>query len=114
MAVEAMKAGAIDFLQKPFRDQELLDCVQKALGSLDQSLAAQTAVAKAAACFESLTPRERQVLEFLVDGKANKVIAIELDISPRTVEIHRARVMEKMQVKSLPELVKVVMRVREP
>lgn len=113
MAVEAMKAGAIDFLQKPFRDQELLDCVQKALASLDQSQAQQTAVAEASACFESLTPRERQVLDYLVDGAANKVIASELNISPRTVEIHRARVMEKMQVRSLPELVKVVIRVRE-
>jgi len=113
MAVEAMKAGAIDFLQKPFRDQELLDCVQKALASLDQTMAEQQALVQANACFNSLTPREREVLNYLVDGAANKVIAIDLNISPRTVEIHRARVMEKMQVKSLPELVKVVLQLRQ-
>ena len=109
MAVEAMKLGAVDFLPKPFRDQDLLDCVQKALDRLDVETAKAEQDADVKTRLDSLTPREREVLGYLMDGAANKVIAIELDISPRTVEIHRARVMEKMGVRTLPDLVKNVL-----
>ncbi len=109
MAVEAMKLGAVDFLPKPFRDQDLLDCVQKALDRVDAESAQAKQDANVKAQLDSLTPREREVLGYLMDGAANKVIAIELNISPRTVEIHRARVMEKMGVRTLPDLVKRVL-----
>ena len=109
MAVEAMKLGAVDFLPKPFRDQDLLDCVQKALDRVDAESAQAKQDANVKAQLDSLTPREREVLGYLMDGAANKVIAIELNISPRTVEIHRARVVEKMGVRTLPDLVKRVL-----
>jgi two-component system response regulator FixJ len=105
MAVEAMQHGAFDFLQKPFRDQDLLDRIQKALvkdGQLRQSLGEHTRIRER---LESLTPREREVLDLLVQGKQNKAVAQDLGVSPRTVEIHRARVMEKMAVQSVAELV---------
>ena len=113
MAVHAVKAGAVDFLIKPFRDQELLDKVQQALqedAKVREKLQDRGAVADRIA---SLTPREREVMKMVVDGKANKVIAIDLGISQRTVEIHRARMMEKMQVASVALLVQRVMRSRE-
>lgn len=107
-AVEAMKHGALEFIQKPFREQQLIDALQKALQlnledqkRLERIQHTQTKLA-------SLTKRETQILEAVVSGKANKVIAIELFVSQRTVEIHRAKVMEKMEVKSLAELVKIV------
>jgi two-component system response regulator FixJ len=107
-AVEAMKKGAAEFIQKPFRDQVLIDAIQKALQinlkdqiRLEKIQQTQTKLA-------SLTDRETQILEAVLLGKANKVIAIEIHLSQRTVEIHRAHVMEKMCVKSLAELVKIV------
>ncbi|MGQ0741085.1 MAG: response regulator FixJ [Alphaproteobacteria bacterium] len=106
LAVRAMKAGAIDFIEKPFDDEVLLASVRRALG---EGLRARqdTALAHLARLrIAELTPRERQVLELLVAGKQNKVIAHELDISPRTIEIHRANLMAKMQVRSLSELVR--------
>jgi len=106
LAVRAMKAGAVDFIEKPFDDELLLESVKRALakssGSRTQASLAQTAESR----ITQLTPRERQVLDHLVAGHANKVIAYELDISPRTVEIHRAHLMEKMQARSLPDLVR--------
>jgi two-component system, LuxR family, response regulator FixJ len=111
MAVEAMQQGALDFVQKPYREQELLEKIERAFeidkanrGSLQerQSIAAR---------LQNLTPRELDVLRLLVEGKANKVIAIDLDISQRTVEIHRARVMEKLEANSLAHLVRMVMAV---
>ncbi|MBV8166544.1 MAG: response regulator transcription factor, partial [Alphaproteobacteria bacterium] len=96
MAVRAMKAGAVDFIEKPFSDTTILDSVRRAMEASAHAGAAQGASVEALQRLESLTPRERQVLECLVRGRPNKVIAYELDISPRTVEIHRARVMEKM------------------
>ena len=108
MAVRAMKAGATDFIEKPFHDQTLLDVVQRAL-------AASSAVPQAAddggratleARLASLTPREREVMLLVVEGRPNKVVATRLDLSTRTVEVHRAKVMEKMQVRSLAELVR--------
>jgi two-component system response regulator FixJ len=106
MAVQAMKDGAFDFLQKPFRDQELLDRINAAL---KQDLENREMVERHADLkrrMESLTPREREVMALVVDGKANKVIAIDLGLSERTVEIHRANVMEKMGSRSVAHLVK--------
>jgi two-component system response regulator FixJ len=109
LAVRAMKAGAIDFIEKPFDDELLLQSIKRALeqrkASSDQNALAQIAIDR----IGLLTERERQVLERLVAGQANKVIAYELDISPRTVEIHRAHVMEKMQARSLSDVVRLAL-----
>ena len=106
MAVQAMKDGAFDFLQKPFRDQELLDRINGALKLDAQNRESVDRLADLKARQESLTPRERDVLVLVVDAKANKVIAIDLGLSERTVEIHRANVMEKMGARSVAHLVK--------
>jgi len=106
MAVEAMQKGAVDFIQKPFRDQELLDRVSEALTTDQERRSAREEKAEVLSRIEKLTNRERQVLDLVVTGKPNKVIAYELGVSQRTVEIHRARVMEKMQAKSLADLVR--------
>lgn len=106
MAVQAMKEGAFDFLQKPFRDQDLIDCINRALKADTENRAALEKHADIKRRFESLTPREMEVMEMLVDGRANKVIAIDLGLSERTVEIHRANVMEKMGVRSVAHLVR--------
>lgn len=109
MAVEAIQHGAFDFLQKPFRDQDLIDRVQRALAADHanrQSLAQQDVLRQR---YGSLTPREQEVLVLVTKGKANKVMAGDLDISQRTVEIHRARVMEKMGAQSLAQLVRMAM-----
>ena len=113
MAVEAMKLGALDFLQKPFRDQDLLDRIQQALQNDAERRQEITERETIRARINSLTPRERQVLDMILEGKANKVIAIDLELSQRTVEIHRARVMEKMQARSLATLVQMVMQARD-
>ena len=106
LAVRAMRAGAIDFIEKPFDDELLLQSIKRALEQRKESNS-QTALAQIAVDrIALLTERERQVLERLVAGQANKVIAYELDISPRTVEIHRAHVMEKMQARSLSDVVR--------
>ncbi len=106
MAVEAVKKGAADFLTKPFRDQELLDSINRAI-ELDESRRCEKEnIKQVEKCLAELTPRERQVMDLVVSGKANKVIAMELNLSPRTVEVHRAHVMEKMKADSLAELVK--------
>lgn len=106
MAVQAMKDGAFDFLQKPFRDQELLDRINAALKQDAQNRESVDRLADLKSREESLTPREREVLALVVDGKANKVIAIDLGLSERTVEIHRANCMEKMGARSVAHLVK--------
>lgn len=106
MAVEAMQKGAVDFIQKPFRDQELLDRISEALTTDQERRSAREEKAEVLSRIEKLTNRERQVLDLVVTGKPNKVIAYELGVSQRTVEIHRARVMEKMQAKSLADLVR--------
>jgi FixJ family two-component response regulator len=106
MAVQAMKDGAFDFLQKPFRDQELIDRINGALKLDAQNRESVDRLADLKAREQSLTPREREVLVLVVDGKANKVIAIDLGLSERTVEIHRANVMEKMGARSVAHLVK--------
>jgi FixJ family two-component response regulator len=105
MAVRALKAGAIDFLEKPFHDQDLLDRIQQALQD-DQArrLGAETR-AVVQRRIDSLTPREREVMDLLIQGKSTKVIAAGLNLSAKTVEFHRAKVMEKMQTHSSVELV---------
>jgi len=112
MAVKAMKAGAVDFLQKPFRDQELIDRVHAALDhdSLEREMS--EARARVQDRIETLTTREVEVMDQVVEGMANKEIAFELGLSPRTVEIHRARVMSKMRAGSLPDLVRQVLKAR--
>jgi FixJ family two-component response regulator len=109
MAVEAMKRGAVEFIQKPFREQELLDCIQSAL-RMHEELKHQLEYANQITTrLQSLTKREAEVMHRIISGQANKVIAIELNLSQRTIEIHRANVMEKMQAKSLAELVTMVL-----
>ncbi len=109
MAVEAMQKGAVDFIQKPFRDQELLDRISEALKTDQERRSEQKQKSEVQERMARLTNREREVLDLVVTGKPNKIIAFELDVSQRTVEIHRARVMEKMQAKSLADLVKMQM-----
>jgi two-component system, LuxR family, response regulator FixJ len=109
MAVEAMQAGAFDFLQKPFRDQDLIDRIQRALEKDRSNRSALIERNTIRERLESLTPREREVLTMVTSGKANKVMATDLGVSQRTVEIHRSRVMEKMGASSLAQLVRMVM-----
>ncbi|WP_247887343.1 response regulator FixJ [Azospirillum sp. SYSU D00513] len=122
LAVRAMKAGAADFIEKPFEDQQLIDSLRAALARAAASASAAGVAPTAAETAQPaecppeiagrlalLTPRERDVLQCLLEGKSNKIIAFDLSISPRTVEIHRARVMEKMQADSLPLLVRMAM-----
>lgn len=109
LAVRAMKAGAVDFIEKPYDDDLLLESVGRAQ-ALNLNLRAKASSAQEAAeRISTLTPREREVLEHLVAGQPNKVIAHELGISPRTVEIHRAHLMEKMQARSLSDLVRIAL-----
>jgi two-component system, LuxR family, response regulator FixJ len=109
MAVEAMQQGAFDFLQKPFRDQDLLDRIQRALVKDAESRATLGEHSRIRIHLESLTAREREVLDLLTQGKQNKAIAQDLGVSPRTIEIHRARVMEKMDAQSVAELVRMML-----
>lgn len=109
MAVEAMQQGAFDFLQKPFRDQDLIDRIQRALERDARNRAALEQHSRIRERLDSLTPREREVLALMTRGKPNKVMAAELGVSQRTVEIHRARVMEKSGAASLAQLVRMVM-----
>jgi FixJ family two-component response regulator len=109
MAVEAMQHGAFDFLQKPFRDQDLIERVQRALERDLRSRSSLAQHAQIRSHFASLTPREREVLELMIRGKPNKVMAADLGVSQRTVEIHRARVMEKTGAASLAQLVRMAM-----
>ena len=113
MAVEAMQAGAFDFLQKPFRDQDLIDRIQRALEKDRANRAVLGERSLIRERLESLTPREREVLEMVSSGKPNKIMAADLGVSQRTVEIHRARVMEKMGASSLAQLVRMVMDLEE-
>src|SRR5579871_3695958 len=113
MAVEAMQHGAFDFLQKPFRDQDLLDRVQRAL-ERDNSMRSQVrATDQIRQNLASLTPSEREVLQLVTAGKPNKVMAADLGVSQRTIEIHRSRVMDKMQAGSLAQLVRMLIEVQD-
>ena len=114
MAVEALQNGAFDFIQKPYRDQELLDRINQALSWDEEHRSEEDHKRDLQARLDSLTPREREVMDCVVRGLANKVIAMDLDLSQRTVEIHRARVMEKMRARSLAELVRMSMLIQGP
>ena len=114
MAVAAMQHGAFDFLQKPFRDQDLLDRVQRAMVRDSESRGRLAARAEILARLAALTPREAEVMRLVTSGKANKVVGAELGVSQRTVEIHRAHVMEKMRAGSLAELVRMVLDAQAP
>lgn len=107
MAVEAMKRGAVDFIRKPFRDQELLNRINEALNLGAERLQKSKSMEEARAKVAELTPRETEVFERVASGQANKVIAIELGISERTVEIHRSQAMHKTGCRSLADLVRV-------
>jgi FixJ family two-component response regulator len=106
MSVKAMKAGAVDFLPKPFRDQDMLDAVTRALDQDRKRRDGEQAVSRLRHLFESLTRREREVLPLVVSGLMNKQIAYRLEISEITVKIHRGQVMKKMQARSLADLVR--------
>src|SRR5690606_1058448 len=105
MAVNAMKRGAADFIQKPFRDQDLIDRIHKALQQDRERRAARLEERAIRERLKTLTPREAEVMQRVVSGQANKVIAMDLGVSQRTVELHRARVMRKLRMRSLAELV---------
>jgi FixJ family two-component response regulator len=113
MAVEAMQQGAFDFLQKPFRDQDLIDRIQRALAKDQANRLELKGRSDVRERLEALTPREREVLNLVTGGKPNKIMAADLGVSQRTVEIHRARVMEKMHASSLAHLVRMVMDLNE-
>ncbi|HEY7673253.1 MAG TPA: response regulator transcription factor [Gammaproteobacteria bacterium] len=111
MAVKTMKSGAIDFIQKPFRDQDLLDRIHQALQIAQSSQDARREISTIQERVSRLTPREREVMDKVVKGCANKVIAMDLGVSQRTVELHRARVMQKMGARSLAELVRFAQKI---
>jgi len=114
MAVDAMKEGAVDFIQKPYREEALLEKIEAAL---EQDLEQRKTLDEKQEIIrriKSLTPREHEIMDRMIAGQANKVIAIELEISQRTVEIHRSRVMHKMGTHSLAHLVRMVLSVKDP
>lgn len=110
MAVRAVQAGAFDFVEKPFNDQDLLDRIQKAIARDADQRGKDAQRAQLRALFASLTPREREVLDLVVEGMSNKAIANSLGLSAKTVEVHRAKVMDKMHARSISDLVKMAMQ----
>ena len=112
LAVEAMKAGVVDFLEKPFEEDALPAAIQSALSSSPQAVEEDPERERIRSVLEALSPREAEVLEGVVEGKLNKVIAHELGISPRTVEVYRANVMSKTGARGLSELIRMVLLVR--
>jgi len=114
MAVQAVKHGAIDFLEKPFNDKDLLAIIERSLEHDRQQRERLQQASSAQSRLASLTPREREVMELVVAGKLNKLIADQLEISIKTVEAHRAKVMEKVGAHSLAELVQIVVANRDP
>ena len=114
MSVRAMKGGALDFLQKPFDSQELLDAIQRALQKSREGRAAESDQARVEGRLATLTPREREVLRLVVKGLLNKQIADELGAAEKTVKVHRGRVMRKMEADSVPDLVRMTQAVGFP
>jgi RNA polymerase sigma factor (sigma-70 family) len=112
MAVKAMKAGAVDFIEKPFDDEELLKSIRSAMQHDEKRRALRAQRADIAARMAELTPREHEVMAMVTDGKSNKEIASALGVSAKTVEVHRARVMDKMRADSLAELVRLALIAR--
>ncbi|CCE04686.1 two component transcriptional regulatory protein, LuxR family [Bradyrhizobium sp. STM 3843] len=110
LAVEAMKLGAIDFLEKPFEDERLVGMIESAIRQAEPAAKNEAATQDILARIATLSPRERQVMDGLMAGLSNKLIAREYDISPRTIEVYRANVMTKMGANSLSELVRLAMR----
>jgi two-component system response regulator FixJ len=110
LAVEAMKLGAVDFVEKPFEDDRLIGMIDAALRQAQSSARTEAATLDVTARIAALSPRERQVMDGLIAGLSNKLIAREYDISPRTIEVYRANVMTKMQANSLSELVRLAIR----
>ncbi len=113
MAVDAMKEGAVDFIQKPYREEALLEKIESALEQDQEQRKSLDEKQEIIRRVKSLTPREREIMDRMIAGQANKVIAIELEISQRTVEIHRSRVMHKMGTHSLAHLVRMVLSVKD-
>ena len=114
MSVQAMKAGAVEFLTKPFRDQELLDAVQEAIGRDRAARAQRAELAVIHSRYESLTSREQQVMQLVVRGLLNKQAAAELGTSEATIKLHRGRMMQKMQADSLADLIRMAERLANP
>jgi two-component system response regulator FixJ len=110
LAVEAIKLGAVDFLEKPFEDERLTTMIESAIQQAEPAARGDAITQEIMAKIESLSPRERQVMDGLMAGLSNKLIAREYDISPRTIEVYRANVMTKMGANSLSELVRLAMR----
>jgi len=111
MSVEAMKKGAVDFLTKPFNDEELLQAIEKAIEKDRQTRAEYDEALEIRRRIDLLTPRENEVLRYVIAGMLNKQIAYELKIAEKTVKIHRARVMEKLQANSVAELVRLAEKI---
>ena len=114
MTVQAMKAGAVEFLSKPFRDQQLLDAITQAIERDRLARKERREVAELRLRHESLTPREREVMTFVVKGLLNKQVGAELGMSETTVKLHRGQVMQKMRADSLADLVRIAERLRDP
>jgi len=110
LAVEAMKLGAVDFLEKPFEDERLIGMIEAAIRQAEPAAKSEAVTLDIASRIATLSPRERQVMDGLIAGLSNKLIARDYDISPRTIEVYRANVMTKMQANSLSELVRLAMR----
>ena len=106
MSVKAIKAGAIDFIEKPFNNEDLLASIREAFARADDSKKDRDLFAECRQCLSSLTPREREVMQHVVDGMSNRGVAELLDVSDRTIEVHRSRAMKKMAVESITDLVR--------